>query len=108
VAQKTPSANRSQFGIKAFAGAIGVFFVAYLLVGTLQERSEPAAPQIGAIQKQNMTEPGDLAVVEDRPVINRDPELDALLSAHEQMGGHSALQTPSGFLRNATFDRSKR
>jgi sigma-E factor negative regulatory protein RseA len=108
VAQKTPSANRSQFRIKAFAGAIGVFFVAYLLVGTLQQRSEPAAPQIVAIQKQNMTEPGGLAVVEDRPVINRDPELDALLSAHEQMGGHSALQTPSGFLRNATFDRSKR
>jgi sigma-E factor negative regulatory protein RseA len=35
----------------------------------------------------------------------RDPELDALLSAHRAMGGNSALQLPSGFLRNATFER---
>jgi len=34
----------------------------------------------------------------------RDPQLDALLAAHRQMGGTTALQMPSGFLRNATFD----
>jgi sigma-E factor negative regulatory protein RseA len=38
----------------------------------------------------------------------RDPQLDALLAAHRQMGGATALQMPSGFLRNATFDESKR
>lgn len=36
----------------------------------------------------------------------RDPQLDALLSAHRQFGGTSALQTPTGFLRNATFEES--
>jgi sigma-E factor negative regulatory protein RseA len=41
-------------------------------------------------------------------VILRDPELDALLAAHRAMGGNSALQLPSGFLRNATFERSNR
>jgi len=34
----------------------------------------------------------------------RDAQLDALLAAHRQLGGGSALQMSSGFLRNATFD----
>jgi sigma-E factor negative regulatory protein RseA len=28
------------------------------------------------------------------------------LAAHKQVGGNSALQMPSGFLRNATFETS--
>ncbi|MCB8746674.1 sigma-E factor negative regulatory protein [Rhodoferax sp. U2-2l] len=42
------------------------------------------------------------------PQMLRDPQLDALLAAHRQMGGASVLQMPSGFLRNATFDEGKR
>jgi sigma-E factor negative regulatory protein RseA len=35
----------------------------------------------------------------------RDPRLDEMLAAHRQLGGGaSALQTPAGFLRNATFE----
>jgi sigma-E factor negative regulatory protein RseA len=34
----------------------------------------------------------------------RDPRLDQLLAAHRQLGGATALQAPSGFLRNATFE----
>ena len=34
----------------------------------------------------------------------RDPALDALVAAHRQFGGTSALQMPAGFLRNATFE----
>jgi sigma-E factor negative regulatory protein RseA len=34
----------------------------------------------------------------------RDPRLDQLLQAHRQFGGATALQAPSGFLRNATFE----
>jgi sigma-E factor negative regulatory protein RseA len=37
-------------------------------------------------------------------VMIRDPHLDALMQAHQQLGGHSAWQMPSGFLRNATFE----
>ncbi|MEO6623240.1 MAG: sigma-E factor negative regulatory protein [Burkholderiaceae bacterium] len=37
-------------------------------------------------------------------VMLRDPRLDELMAAHKQFGGISALQMPSGFLRNATFD----
>jgi sigma-E factor negative regulatory protein RseA len=38
----------------------------------------------------------------------RDPQLDALLAAHRQFGGTSALQMPSGFLRNATYEGAAR
>lgn len=34
----------------------------------------------------------------------RDPRLDRLLAAHRQLGGATALQSTSGFLRNATFE----
>lgn len=37
-------------------------------------------------------------------VMIRDPALDALVAAHRQFGGTSALQMPAGFLRNATFE----
>lgn len=38
-------------------------------------------------------------------VMLRDPRLDQLLEAHQQVGG---AQLPSGFLRNATFERPSR
>ena len=41
-------------------------------------------------------------------VMLRDPQLDALLAAHRQFGGTSALQMPAGFLRNATFEGAAR
>jgi sigma-E factor negative regulatory protein RseA len=57
--------------------------------------SIPAATQAFSAQSQEQ-------------VMLRDPQLDALMAAHQQLGGHSALQMPSGFLRNATFERSSR
>lgn len=41
-------------------------------------------------------------------IMIRDPQLDALLAAHKQFGGTSALQMPAGFLRNATFEGGAR
>jgi sigma-E factor negative regulatory protein RseA len=41
------------------------------------------------------------------PPMLRDPQLDALLAAHRQFGGTSALQMPAGFLRNATFEGAR-
>jgi sigma-E factor negative regulatory protein RseA len=42
------------------------------------------------------------------PVMIRDPQIDAFLAAHRQFGGTSALQMPTGFLRNATFEEGAR
>lgn len=41
-------------------------------------------------------------------IMIRDPHLDALLAAHKQFGGTSALQMPAGFIRNATFEGAGR
>lgn len=49
-----------------------------------------------------------LAMTSEAPVMIRDPQLDALLAAHRQFGGTSALQMPAGFLRRATFEEDLR
>lgn len=45
---------------------------------------------------------------EETPIMLRDPQLDALLAAHRQHGGVTALQMSAGFLRNATFNEANR
>ncbi|TXT37149.1 MAG: sigma-E factor negative regulatory protein RseA [Comamonadaceae bacterium] len=44
-----------------------------------------------------------LALNAEPQVMIRDPQLDALLAAHRQFGGGTALQMPAGFLRQAAF-----
>lgn len=44
----------------------------------------------------------------DRGVLIRDAQLEALLAEHRQHAGMSALQMPSGFIRNATYDAAGR
>lgn len=41
-------------------------------------------------------------------VVIRDAQLEALLAEHRQHGGMSALQMPSGFIRNATYEAAGR
>ena len=56
----------------------------------------------------NSTKPPSSAIAVNRneaQIMIRDPQLDAFMAAHQQLGGHSALQMPTGFLRNATFER---
>ena len=78
----------------------------YQLVG---ERGQSvAAPQLAQLPAQAAAS----AVLADgsgaAEVMLRDSRLDALLAAHRQFGGTSALQMPSGFLRNATFEEGNR
>jgi len=63
----------------------------------------PAAPAAPVVA------PTTLVAVDGTPALMiRDSQLDALLAAHRQVGGATALQMPSGFLRNATFNEGKR
>lgn len=49
--------------------------------------------------------PPDIATADSHNrVVLRDPQVDGLMAAHQQVSGHSALQAPSGFLRNATYE----
>jgi sigma-E factor negative regulatory protein RseA len=58
----------------------------------------------GSAQPQLAAAPAGATVMEASAMpMMRDPRLDELLDAHRQLGGATALGTPSGFLRNATF-----
>jgi sigma-E factor negative regulatory protein RseA len=48
------------------------------------------------------------AVVTERGVMLRDPQIEEFMAAHRQHGSLSALQMPAGFLRNATYDVPQR
>lgn len=49
-----------------------------------------------------------VAVSTGQGVLIRDAQLEALLAEHRQHGGMSALQMPSGFIRNATYEAAGR
>src|SRR5450830_226803 len=102
------SANDSRFRWKMLAGLASLSTVAVIgwqIVsgwGDLSEARQLAQVPVQALQPEvGLTQPGVGA--EPQRMI-RDPQLDALLAAHKQFGGTSALQGPAGFLRNATFE----
>ncbi|MDP2450150.1 MAG: sigma-E factor negative regulatory protein [Polaromonas sp.] len=97
----TEAANDASFPWKLVAGFASVAAVAAIAwntgAGLLSPsavpqlaRSEPAAQQV--------------LVVSEQGTLVRDARTQELLAAHRQLGGASALQMPSGFLRNATFE----
>ncbi len=96
-----PAANDGVFRWKVVAGVASVAAVA-ALAWTAVGTPDPAArqPQLaGTPQDGGMV----LAGSQQGPMV-RDAQLDELLAAHRQFGGATALQTPAGFLRNATFE----
>lgn len=103
------SANDAAQRWKWLAAAASVVAVAVLgwQVGTV---GTAAIPQLAA--KPAAAEPqalaGNVPPGTDSAVMLRDPRLDELLAAHRRFGGTTALQTPSGFLRNATFEQQGR
>lgn len=94
-----PAANDANFRWKlvaGFASLAAVAAIAWNAVGTLAPASAPQLAQGDTVQRVLVASPQGTMV--------RDARLEELLAAHKQMGGTSALQVPSGFLRNATFE----
>lgn len=64
-------------------------------------------PEATSQMAQRVTQPDALVTVAANDggsaVMIRDPQLDALLAAHRQLGGATGLQMSSGFLRHASF-----
>jgi sigma-E factor negative regulatory protein RseA len=95
------AANDDFFPWKLVAGFASVAAVAAVAwnVGT-SLLSPPAAPQLAVVNPAAQ----QLLVVSEQGTMVRDARMQELLAAHKQAGGASALQVPSGFLRNATFE----
>ncbi|WP_394755027.1 sigma-E factor negative regulatory protein [Rhodoferax sp.] len=105
---KYSSANDSRFRWKLLAGLASLSMVAVLGWQMLGDGGTlRGAPQLAQVPGQPLQIETGLAQAgtgaEPQRMI-RDPQLDALLAAHKQFGGTSALQGPAGFLRNATFE----
>lgn len=120
--QRIEAANEPVFRWKLVAGAASLAAAAAIgwnWVGAADTRAagaqlalQQAAPAVVAVAEAPKPAAPSLASSRvmigngDPQVMLRDPRLDQLLEAHQQAGG--ASQMPSGFLRNATFDRPSR
>ena len=118
-----PVASPSQAGPRAVAGeaandavfrwkwVAGVATLAAVVSVAWQVTVAPAGgaagPQLAQAPAQAVPA-ASVPVWTEHGVVLRDPQLEALLSAHRQFGGASALQMPAGFLRNATYDAPQR
>lgn len=101
------AANASQFRWKAVAGFASVVAVAAIgwSLWSVPSGANPGSMAAVAVPANGL----QTAVAESaQSVMIRDSRLDELLAAHKQSGGATALQMPSGFLRNATFETSGR
>ena len=89
---------------KMAAGVASVAAVAAVGWNVWGGASQSAQPQLAAapaVSVPALAEAGNATMM-------RDPRLDQLLAAHRQLAGTTMLQTPSGFLRNATFEAQGR
>lgn len=97
--QRGPAANDANFRWRLVAGLASlaaISAIAWNASGLLVTASAPQLAQAPA--------PQQLVVASPQGPMVRDARLEELLAAHKQLGGTSALQEPSGFLRNATFE----
>ena len=79
-------------------------------VGAQLASSTPviSAPAAVAVTVATPVASEPVAVNTGQGVVIRDAQLEALLAEHRQHGGMSALQMPSGFIRNATYEAAGR
>jgi sigma-E factor negative regulatory protein RseA len=107
-ASQKDSANDNSFRWKLLAGVASLAAVAAvswgLIGGRLNLADAPQMAQADNAQPQSVQSLSATPLAEQPQVMIRDPHLDALLAAHKQFGGTTALQMPAGFLRNATFE----
>ena len=121
---RVPAANDAVFRWKLVAGAASlaaVMAVSWTVlsgapsgaggVSGPQLASAPVAAEVAVpVTVGTVAVPSSSAVVVNTgqgPLI-RDARLEELLAEHRQNGGMSALQMPTGFIRNATYDAAGR
>ncbi|MEO6016972.1 MAG: sigma-E factor negative regulatory protein [Polaromonas sp.] len=93
------AANDGVFRWKLVAGLASLAAVSAIVwstAGTLTSAFAPQFAQAPAVQQ--------IVVASPQGPMVRSVRLEELLAAHRQLGGTSALQEPSGFLRNAAFE----
>lgn len=96
-----PAANDASFRWKMVAGFASLAAVSAIAWSTAGLFAPAAGPQLAQQQPAGAEQ---VLVASPQGTMVRDARLEQMLAAHKQFGGTSALQVPSGFLRNATFE----
>jgi sigma-E factor negative regulatory protein RseA len=121
VPMRAPAANDSLFRWKlvaGFASLAAVMAVSWSVLSGAPSGAGGASPQLAAAPAtapipastvETVAAPSTAVVVHtgQGPLI-RDARLEELLAEHRQNAGMSALQMPTGFIRNATYDAAGR
>ena len=94
------ASNDGNFRWKLLAGLASLAAVIAISWNASGIVSPAVAPQLA----QQDSDVQQVVVASPQGPMVRDARLEELLAAHRQLGGNSALQAPSGFLRNATFE----
>lgn len=97
------ASNDGNFRWKLVAGFASLAAISAIAWNASSLLSPAAAPQLALAP----VAPQQVVVASPQGPMVRDARLEELLAAHKQLGGTSALQEPSGFLRNATFETSQ-
>lgn len=92
-------ANDSSFRWKLVAGVASL-----AAISAIAWNASGLLEPLSAAQVARVAAPAQTLEASPEGVMVRDARLDELLAAHKQFGTASALQEPSGFLRNATFE----
>jgi sigma-E factor negative regulatory protein RseA len=99
-----PEANVSVFRWKMVAGVACSALLAVVGGGLWNQTHIGRSEEISMVKQALPLAPVVVAAESPVGLMLRDPRLEELMAAHRQLGGHSALQVPAGFLRNATYE----
>ncbi len=102
-ADRRTASNDGSFRWKLLAGFASLAAVASVAWNIAGVSSPASTPQLAQVQIPLQ----QVLVASPQGPVLRDARLEELLAAHRQLGGRYALQEPSGFLRNATFEASR-
>ena len=103
------AANDSRFLWKAaagFASVVAVLVVSWSMMSRVNAPVDVGSQIAQQTEDRMGASPSTVVVQTQQGQVLRDVRLEELLAEHRQFGGMSALQTPAGFLRNATYDAS--
>lgn len=101
-------ANASVFHWKMLAGGLSTVLVGVVAVVLWSQTAVQPSVQALVPAAREAVAPQFAVKDVEAGIMVRDPQLDELMAAHRQLGGHSALQVPTAFLRNATYAESTR
>lgn len=121
---RAQAANEEVFRWKLVAGMASLAAVVAvswtMLAGSGADPNGSAGAQLAVAPPASVAEPAlavntpgapgavPVMVGTGQGILIRDAQLEALLAEHRQHGGMSALQMPSGFIRNATYEAAGR